>query len=101
MTIFPNGKRERGLIQYLQGLAYRVTMRVAHRYNWHYAPPIYPEGDTQLWCQWCGFRQTIKTRGQTDEPQNFTRTGHLAGLRHGINNSAAGDSACQKQEVQR
>ena len=39
---------------------YRLIMRVAHRYNWHYAPPIYPEGDTQLWCTWCGFRQTIK-----------------------------------------
>jgi len=39
---------------------YRHVMRLAHRYNWHYAPPIYPEGDTQLWCQWCGFRMTIK-----------------------------------------
>jgi len=38
-------------------------MRIAHRYNWHYAPPIYPEGDTQLWCKWCGFRQTIKRIG--------------------------------------
>jgi len=39
---------------------YRQIMRIAHRFNWHYAPPIYPEGDTQLWCQWCGFRQTVK-----------------------------------------
>ena len=39
---------------------YRLVMRVAHRFNWHYAPPTYPEGDTHLWCQWCGFRQTIK-----------------------------------------
>lgn len=39
---------------------YRVLMKLAHRYHWHYAPPIYPEGDTQLWCKWCGFRQTIK-----------------------------------------
>lgn len=39
---------------------YRLVMRLAHRYNWHYAPPIYPDGDTQLWCTWCGFRQTIK-----------------------------------------
>ena len=37
-----------------------MVMKVAHRFNWHYAPPIYPEGDTQLWCKWCGFRQTIK-----------------------------------------
>ncbi|MCZ6897685.1 MAG: hypothetical protein O7D95_03100 [Betaproteobacteria bacterium] len=34
-------------------------MKVAHYYHWHYAPPIYPEGDKQLWCQWCGFRQTV------------------------------------------
>jgi len=38
-------------------------MRIAHRYNWHYAPPIYPENDIQLWCQWCGFRQTIHRGG--------------------------------------
>lgn len=41
---------------------YRPLMRLAHRYNWHYAPPIYPEGDTQLWCKWCGFRETTKRR---------------------------------------
>jgi len=44
----------------IKGLFYRVIMRIAHRFNWHYAPPIYPDGDTQLWCKWCGFRQTIK-----------------------------------------
>jgi hypothetical protein len=41
-------------------LIYRLVMRIAHKFNWHYAPPIHPEGDTQLWCKWCGFRQTIK-----------------------------------------
>lgn len=45
----------------------RLIFRIAHRYNWHYAPPIYPEGDTQLWCKWCGFRQTIKRRTRTIE----------------------------------
>jgi hypothetical protein len=45
-----------------RGYLYRLTMKVAHKFNWHYAPPIYPEGDTQLWCKWCGFRQTIKRR---------------------------------------
>jgi len=45
-----------------RGCLYRFVMRTAHRFNWHYAPPIYPEGDTQLWCKWCGFRQTIKYR---------------------------------------
>ncbi|MFH2232458.1 MAG: hypothetical protein ABII13_04820 [Patescibacteria group bacterium] len=44
----------------MYGLIYRIVMKIAHRYNWHYAPPIYPEGDVQLWCKWCGFRQTIK-----------------------------------------
>ena len=51
---------------YIKGLVYRITMRIAHRYNWHYAPPIYPEGNTQLWCTWCGFRQTIKRREDRD-----------------------------------
>ena len=46
----------------IRGLLYRWTMRLAHRFNWHYAPPIYPEGDTQLWCKWCGFRETVKRR---------------------------------------
>lgn len=46
----------------IRGFFYRLLMRVAHHYHWHYAPPIYPEGDVQLWCQWCGFRQTIKRR---------------------------------------
>ena len=44
----------------MSGFLYRFIMRIAHRYNWHYAPPIYLNGDTQLWCKWCGFRQTIK-----------------------------------------
>ena len=44
----------------IRGFFYRLIMRIAHRYNWHYAPPIYPENDIQLWCKWCGFRQTIK-----------------------------------------
>lgn len=39
---------------------YSTVMKIAHKFNWHYAPPIYPEGDTHLWCQWCGFRQTVK-----------------------------------------
>lgn len=37
-------------------------MKIAHRYNWHYAPPIYPEGDTMLWCKWCGFREVTKRK---------------------------------------
>ena len=58
MSIFPNGSRKDGMITYLQGLAYRVTMRVAHRFNWHYAPPGGPDGDTH-WCHWCGLRGRV------------------------------------------
>lgn len=44
---------------------YRITMRIAHRYGWHYAPkkPM-PMPDTSApgtsfhWCQWCGLRGT-------------------------------------------
>ena len=42
---------------------YGLVMKIAHKYNWHYAPPIYPEGDTMLWCKWCGFREVIKRAG--------------------------------------
>ena len=45
---------------------YRPIMRTAHRFNWHYAPPIYPEGDTMLWCQWCGLRQVVKRAGDKE-----------------------------------
>lgn len=38
---------------------YRPLMRLAHRYNWHYAPPIYPDLDTMLWCHWCGLRYVV------------------------------------------
>lgn len=51
----------------MKGFLYRLIMRIAHRYNWHYAPPIYPDGDTQLWCKWCGFRQTIKRRKRNSD----------------------------------
>lgn len=44
------------------GFFYRLIMRVAHRFHWHYAPPSYPDGDTLLWCHWCGLRQVVKRR---------------------------------------
>ncbi len=47
---------------------YGPLMKLAHRYHWHYAPPCYPDGDTQLWCRWCGFRQTIKRREHVPIP---------------------------------
>jgi len=42
----------------IKGYLYRVVMKIAHRFHWHYAPPIYPDGDMQLWCKWCGLRYT-------------------------------------------
>lgn len=39
---------------------YRLIMKIAHRYNWHYAPPCYPDGDTVLLCHWCGMRDVIR-----------------------------------------
>lgn len=48
----------------IRGMLYRLMMRVAHRYHWHYAPPIYPDGDTLLWCKWCGFRDVVKRRAR-------------------------------------
>lgn len=46
----------------IKGRLYRLVMKIAHKYNWHYAPPIYPDGDTMLWCRWCGFRDVIKKK---------------------------------------
>jgi hypothetical protein len=45
---------------------YQTIMKIAHHFHWHYAPPIYPDGDTHLWCQRCGFRQTIKFAKRND-----------------------------------
>ena len=44
----------------VRGFCYRCVMKFMHKYDWHHAPPIHPDGDTQLWCQWCGLRYTIK-----------------------------------------
>lgn len=37
---------------------YRAHMRLAHKYNWHHTKVMgpFPDGSTQLWCQWCGLR---------------------------------------------
>lgn len=41
---------------------YRGLMRVAHHFNWHWAPVIGPfeDSSTQRWCQWCGFRESYR-----------------------------------------
>lgn len=63
----------------IKGYFYRLTMRIAHKFNWHYAPPIYPEGDTQLWCKWCGFRQTVRRNGSNKSHDAAHRVLHGKG----------------------
>lgn len=56
----------------LYGFFYRSLMKLAHRFNWHYAPPCYPDGDTHLWCRWCGFRATVEyAKKKTDYLPNI------------------------------
>jgi len=47
-------------------LFYRWFMRLAHKHDWHYAPPIYPGGSLMLLCHWCGFRQVIDVKSHRD-----------------------------------
>lgn len=61
---------------------YRAVMRLAHRFHWHYAPPSYPDGDTMLWCHWCGFRQVTERRMQC-------ACGHVGTFRTHPNNGCA------------
>jgi hypothetical protein len=49
---------------------YRPLMRFAHRHHWHYAPPIFPEGDTVFWCKWCGMRDTMNKRSHAELNRN-------------------------------
>ena len=54
----------------IRGKIYRAVMKLAHKYNWHYAPAVYPDGDTMLWCKWCGFREVIKRRIKPSDWKN-------------------------------
>jgi hypothetical protein len=65
-----------------------VLMRLAHRYHWHHAPPLYPEGDTQLWCKWCGFRQTIKRHDERNVPLDLDRRSIRTGCETADNRAA-------------
>jgi len=58
---------------------YRPLMRLIHKYNLHYAPPIYPDGDTLLWCKWCGFRAVVKKGNQYLKEDNNVKTHNSAG----------------------
>ena len=39
---------------------YRWFMSFAHRHGWHKMDEFHPDGDTMLWCQWCGLRVVTK-----------------------------------------
>ena len=43
-------------------MMYRILMRIAHRFNWHYAKPnrFIEPGSVYLWCKWCGMRDTTR-----------------------------------------
>ena len=47
---------------------YRWFMTFAHRHGWHKMEEFYPEGDTMLWCQWCGLRVITKRHLTTHAP---------------------------------
>lgn len=43
---------------------YQMFARIAHRFNWHHTVTLGPfdDGATQVWCQWCGLRQSTTKR---------------------------------------
>ena len=43
----------------LYAASYRLFQKALHRLNLHYMPPCYPNGDTLLWCRWCGVREVV------------------------------------------
>jgi len=47
---------------------YRWFMEFAHRHGWHKMDEFHPEGDTLLWCQWCGLRVVTERRLTKDAP---------------------------------
>jgi len=61
------------------GFLYRPLMRLMHRYNLHYAPPIYPDGDTLLWCKWCGFGAAVKKGNLNLKEDNNVKIHNSAG----------------------
>ena len=60
---------------------YRIVMRIAHYFNWHYAPPIYPDGDTVLWCKWCGMRDIIKKGKLVNSPAGIDSCNNGAAMK--------------------
>lgn len=55
---------------------YRWIMIFAHRHGWHKMDECYPNGDTMLWCHWCGLRVVTKrhlTTGAVDGGDSPTK----------------------------
>lgn len=46
---------------------YRPVMRWMHRHHLHYLKECHPEGDTMLWCEWCGVRY-VMPRNKSEPP---------------------------------
>jgi len=65
MTFLPELKRLMDAATKGKWLAYRAVMKLAHRHNWHHMKPCYPDGDTMLWCHWCGIRIVTKRKGES------------------------------------
>jgi len=47
---------------------YRWFMVFAHNHGWHKMDEFHPDGDTLLWCQWCGLRVVTKRHLKTHTP---------------------------------
>lgn len=41
---------------------YKNIQKLLHYFHLHYMPPLYPNGDVQIWCRWCGARYTIQRK---------------------------------------
>lgn len=70
------GEMIRGFFSWsFYGLAYRTIMRIAHKFNWHHMKPSYPDGDTMLWCHWCGIRIVTNRRKHIYKEINTAKQG--------------------------
>lgn len=61
-------------------LMYRLVMRIAHRFNWHYMEPMHgiqPDNNSQIWCHWCGARYTLPRK---NKPQADSKSGGGAAI---------------------
>jgi hypothetical protein len=51
----------------MRGYFYRLVMKLSHKFNWHHMKVCHPDGDTLLWCHWCGARCVIARRNRSGE----------------------------------